>query len=263
MCIDIEAVVRSRMGKKARYVPNFVFAWLRRLIHEDFINAYLQQQRTGIDFCRGALDYLGVTIDVRGLENIPKGRPLTFVSNHPLGGIDGITLGAVIGENTDETVRFLVNDLLMNLEGLAPLCVPINKIGGQSRALPQLVDEAFAGENHVIMFPAGLCSRLIDGKVQDVEWAKAFVTKSYQHKRDVVPVHFIGQNSRRFYRVAKLCKTLHLPNFAMILLPDELYRSRGKSFEVRFGKPIPWQTFDRSKTPMKWAKIVRDGIYEI
>ena len=121
----------------------------------------------------------------------------------------------------------------------------------------------FSGENHVIMFPAGLCSRRIDGVVQDLPWQKTFVLKSRKHQRDIVPVHFIGQNSNRFYRVANLCKFFHLPNFAMALLPDEMYRSRGKHFEVRFGKPIPWQTFDQSRTVMEWAAFVRDEVYKI
>jgi putative hemolysin len=114
------------------------------------------------------------------------------------------------------------------------------------------------------MFPAGLCSRRQDdGTIRDVTWNKAFVAKSIQHQRDIVPIHFIGQNSNRFYNVARWCKRLHLPNFAMALLPDEMYRSRGNHYTVRIGKPIPWQTFDRTKTPQQWGKWVQDKVYEI
>ena len=98
---------------------------------------------------------------------------------------------------------------------------------------------------------------------RDIPWNKAFVVKSVQHQRDIVPVHFEGQNSNRFYNVARWCKRLHLPNFAMALLPDEMYRCKGKHFVVRFGKPIPWQTFDKTRTPAQWGRWVQDKVYEI
>ena len=152
----------------------------------------------------------------------------------------------------------------MNLQGLAPLCVPINKIGKQARSFPAIVESTFSSDCHVIMFPAGLCSRRQDnGTIRDLPWNKAFVTKSVQHQRDIVPIHFVGQNSNRFYNIARWCKRLHLPNFAMALLPDEMYRSRGNHYTVRIGKPIPWQTFDSTKTPQQWGKWVQDKVYEI
>lgn len=260
--IDLDKIVRERVG---RYVPQFLVNWLKRLIHQDFINEYLRRGNEGVDFCRGTVEYLGVTVRVEGTENLPPmGEWSTFVSNHPLGAIDGVTLGWVIGEHYDSHIKYLVNDLLMNLKGLAPLCVPINKIGKQARNLPQMVELAFQGENHVIMFPAGLCSRRMDdGEIHDLPWTKTFIQKSVKHQRNVVPVHFVGQNSNRFYNVARWCKRLHLPNLAMLLLPDEMYRSQGKTYTVRFGKPIPWQTFDQSRTPAQWAQWVKETVEKI
>ncbi len=263
--IDIDKIVRSRAGSKARFIPRFVTRWLERFIHQDFINSYLIEGRTGVDFCEGVIDKLGVTIDVEGRDNLPSGtRPDTFVSNHPLGAIDGVTLGAIIGRAYDGRVKYLVNDLLMNLKGLAPLCVPINKLGGQSRNLPRQIDEAFRSDNHIIMFPAGLCSRLIDGQIHDIEWGKTFIQKSVQYQRDVVPIHFIGENSPRFYRIAKWCKRLGIKfNLAMPLLPDEMYRSRGRHYTVRIGRPIPYQTFNSSRTAYEWAQWVQDEVYKL
>ena len=126
-----------------------------------------------------------------------------------------------------------------------------------------MVEQIFTGPNHVIMFPAGLCSRRIDGVVQDLPWTKSFIVKSRKHQHDVVPIHFLGQNSNRFYRVANVCKRLHLPNFAMALLPDEMYRGRGNHYTVRIGRPIPWQTFDKTKNPMEWADFVRQEVYKL
>ena len=264
--IDMDAIVRSRAGSKARFIPQWAINMLKRLVHQDFINGYLRQGLEGVPFCKGVLEYLGVTVNVEGRENLPDdGRWYTFVSNHPLGAIDGVTLGWVLGEQYDGKIKYLVNDLLMNLKGLAPLCVPVNIIGGhQSRSLSENVEAIFSGENHVIMFPGRLCSRKQDdGSIHDLPWGKAFIQKSVQHQHDVVPIHFIGQNSSRFYNVARWCKCLHLPNFAMALLPDEMYRSQGGQYTVKIGKPIPWQTFDKSRSLSEWALWVEDKVYEI
>ncbi len=263
--IDLDAIIRSRVGGKARFIPSFFVGWLKRIIHQDFINVFLRRGFAGVDFCREVVKYLGADVTVEGQQNLPDdNRRYTFVSNHPLGAIDGVTLGWIIGEKYDGKVKYLVNDLLMNLEGLAPLCIPINKLGHQARNFPAMVEAAFSGEDHVIMFPAGLCSRKqADGSIRDIPWNKAFVARSVRHERDVIPIHFMGQNSPRFYRVASWCKRLHLPNFAMLLLPDEMYRSNGNHYTVRIGKPIPWQTFDKSRTPAQWAQWVQDRVYEI
>lgn len=263
--IDLDRIVRSRSGKLGPYIPKAFVNLLKRVVHQDFINAYLSEGRIGVDFCRGVIRYLNVNVRVEGRENLPTDdKRYIFVSNHPLGAIDGVTLGWVLGEFYKGNIKYLVNDLLMNLEGLAPLCVPINKMGHQARNLPAMVDAAFSGDNHVVMFPAGLCSRKrTDGTIRDLEWSKSFIVRGVRHRRDVVPIHFVGENSPRFYSVARWCKRLHLPNFAMLLLPDEMYRSCGKNYVVRIGKPIPWQTFDGNRTPLQWAQWVQEKAYEL
>jgi putative hemolysin len=157
-----------------------------------------------------------------------------------------------------------VNDLLMKLPGLAPLCIPINKTGKQSRNFPAMVEAGFNSDFHMLMFPAGLCSRKTNGVIRDLPWKKTFISKSVQTQRDVVPIHFGGSNSEKFYRIANLCKTLGLKvNLAMLFLVDEMYKNVHKSFRVSIGKPIPWQTFDKSKTPAQWAQYVQDIVYQL
>ncbi len=263
--IDIDKIVRKQAGKKAKWIPRWLTKWLEGFIHQDFINNYLRQGREGVDFCEGVIEALGVDITVEGLDNVPfEGPAMTFVSNHPLGAIDGVALGAIVGRASGGRVKYLVRELLMNLKGLAPLCIAVNKFGAQSRDFPQQVEEAFNSENHIIMFPAGLCSRLIDGEVHDIPWSKAFLSKSIKAKRDIVPVHFIGENSPRFYRIARWCKRLGLKfNLAMTLLPDEMYRSRGNHYTVRFGKPIPYTVFDKQRSTKEWALWVEDEVYKL
>ena len=267
--IDVREILKSKMGDKARYVPSPIVKWLERILHQDEVNEFLWDSRglTGVEWLEATVRYLDMTLDIVGRENLPPkddGRLYTFVSNHPLGGVDGVALGAIIGRHYDGRLRYLVNDLLMNLPGLAPLCIPINKTGHQSRNFPAMVEAGFHSDNHIIMFPAGLCSRRTDGVIRDLPWKKAFVSKSVETQRDVVPIHFGGQNSNFFYNLANVCKRLGIKfNIAMLYLADEMYKNRHKTFRVAIGKPIPWQTFDRSKTPAQWAQYVQDIVYKL
>lgn len=266
--IDIDKILRGKMGPKSKYVPSFLVSWLKRVVHQDQVNAFLWENRdkVGTPWLEECVRYLDMTLIVEGKENLPDpadGRLYTFVSNHPLGGEDGVALGAIIGRHYDSRFRYLVNDLLMNLPGLAPLCIPINKTGSQARNFPAMVEAGFQSDNHILMFPAGLCSRKKNGVVRDLPWKKTFISKSVQYKRDVVPIHFSGHNSPFFYRLANFSDRFLPFNLAMMFLVDEMYKNVHKTFTVTVGKPIPWQTFDRSKTPMEWAKIVQDRVYAL
>ena len=249
--IDIEKILKGKMGAKAKFVPGFLVSWLKKIAHQDQVNAFLWESRdkVGVEWLEECVKYLDMTLNIVGKENLPDpndGKLYTFVSNHPLGGEDGVALGAIIGRFYEGRFRYLVNDLLMNLPGLAPLCIPINKTGNQSRNFPAMVE-------------AGLKN----GVIQDLPWKKTFISKSVEYQRDVVPIHFSGENSKFFYRLANFSDK-HLPfNLAMLFLVDEMYKNVHKSFEVKIGKPIPWQTFDKSKSPMEWAEFVKDQVYKL
>lgn len=277
---DLDKIVRDKAGAKAKYIPGFFMSWLKKIMHQDELNDFLRTDgkgKYGIDFLDACVKYRRMFPTVRtkidgvvteGLDAIPSnegGRYFTIVSNHPLGGLDGISLGDVICHKYDSKMVYLVNDLLMNLKGLAPLCVPINKFGSQARNFPKVVEAAFSSEKNVVMFPAGICSRMQDdGSIRDVEWKKTFITKSVEHQRDVIPVHFSGTNSMKFYRIARWCKKLHLKvNLAQLFLVDEMFKNSGKDFTITFGKPIPWQTFDKSKSATEWAQWVKNKVYEL
>ena len=268
--IDLDAVLQGKMGKKARWVPRPAVSWLKKTIHQDEVNDFLWESRglTGTPWLKATMKYLDMTLEIEGAENLPPkddGRLYTFVSNHPLGGIDGVALGSIIGEHYDDNFRYLVNDLLMNLPGLAPLCIPINKTGKQSRDFPAMVEAGFRSDHHMLMFPAGICSRKgSDGQIRDIEWKKTFVSKSVETHRDVVPIHFGGRNSEKFYRIANLGDRLKLKfTIATLWLVDEMYKNVGKTFRVTIGKPIPWQTFDKSKSPVQWAQWVKEQVYSL
>lgn len=264
--IDIDKILQTKAPKQSKYIPRFVVSYLKRIIHQEELNVFLcdSKDKVGVDFLEACLDFLDARLEVKGLENIPKDGLYTFVSNHPLGGQDGVALGYILASYFDGKVKYLVNDLLMNLHGLAPLCIPINKTGKQAKDFPRMVEAGFKSDNQLIMFPAGLCSRRRKGVIRDLNWKKTFIVKSVQTQRDVVPVHFEGRNSNFFYNLANLCKALGVKfNIAMLYLADEMLKNRHKTFTVTFGKPIPWQTFDKSKTPAEWAEYVKDIVYKL
>lgn len=267
--IDIDKILRDKMGAKAKFVPSFAVNWLKRILHEDEVNQFLWDSRglSGTEWLTECVRYLDMTLQIEGLENLPDkddGKLYTFVSNHPLGGQDGVALGSIIGKHYDGRFRYLVNDLLLNLPGLKPVSIGINKTGKQSRDFPRMVETGFKSDNHILMFPAGLNSRKINGKIHDLEWKKTFIAKSVEYQRDVVPIFFGGRNSNRFYRIARFSdKYVKKVNIAMLFLVDEMYRNVGKTFRVVIGKPIPWQTFDKSRTSMEWAKFVEDMVYKL
>lgn len=266
--IDIEKILKGKMGAKAKFVPSFLVNWLKHIIHQDQVNAFIWDNRdvTGTEWLESCVRYLDMTLEIKGKENLPApddGRLYTFVSNHPLGGEDGVALGAIIGRHYDSRFRYLVNDLLMNLPGLAPLCIPINKAGSQARNFPAMVEAGFQSDHHILMFPAGLCSRRKNGVIRDLPWKKTFITKSVQYQRDVVPIHFSGHNSNFFYRLANFSDRFLPFNLAMMFLVDEMYKNVHKKFTVTIGKPIPWQTFDKSKSPMEWANFVQNSVYAL
>ncbi len=267
--IDIDQILRRKLGNKVKYIPPFITNWLKHIVHQDLLNEFLWKNRqlSGTQWLEACIKYLDVKLEIKGLENLPdknNGKLYTFVSNHPLGGADGVAIGSIIGKKYDDKFRYLLNDLLMNLPALKAVSVGINKTGKQSRNFPIMVEEVFSSDNHIIMFPAGLCSRKQNGEIRDIMWKKTFITKSVQHHRDIVPIHFEGHNSERFYRIAWLCKILHSKvNFAMLFLVDEMFKNMHHTFKITIGKPIPWQAFDHTKTPQQWAVDVQNKVYQL
>ena len=260
--LDLDSIVKSRFGEKK--IPRFILNWLKKFIHQDHLNGYLEKGYLGVEFAEKALEYYDVHVTVEGLENIPKDGRYCFAGNHPLGGIDALSVIGQVGRRFDGNIVIPANDFLMAIGPIAEYTIPVNKMGGQSADLVGLINDAFNSDRQVIIFPAGLCSRKIDGIVQDLPWKKTFITKSRMSHRDVVPVWFSGQNSRRFYRLDKLRNLLKLKlNIAMLTLPDELYKCQHKTYRLVFGTPIPWQTFTSGKRDAQWAAWVREKVYEL
>ena len=264
LSVDIEKVIRGKSQKLADRLPRCVINYIKKIIHQDEINRLLLENReyTGVEFATHILKDLDVSYRVHfsGKRPAPDGRYI-FVSNHPLGGLDGMILISYIGSSFGN-VKFIVNDLLMYIKPLAPVFVPVNKYGRMRHDNTRMFQETFDSDSQILYFPAGLCSRLIKGKVTDLDWKKTFVTKAIESRRDIIPMFFSGENSRRFYRLANLRKKLGIKvNIETFLLPDEMFRKKGSAFDLYIGEPIPYTTLTGDHTHKEWCDIIRQKCY--
>lgn len=238
--IDTGSLIAEKAPRLARWTPRFVTDWLRRTIHEEQINHILENywNLPPQEFIRACFREWGIGYSVEGLEKLdPDGRYL-FASNHPFGGMDGMMLADKLIDRFGDA-RVVVNDLLMHIEPLRPLWIPVNKHGAQNAAYARKFDEEFFGDLPILTFPAGLCSRRIDGSVTDTEWKTSFLKKAYASQRQIVPVFVEGRLSNFFYNVDRVRKALGIGfNIEMLWLPDEMFAQRGKQFRIIVGEPV-------------------------
>lgn len=266
MKLDLDKVLQSKAPKIYNKIPRFAINYLKRKVHVDELNEILTiyADKKGVDFMESVVGYFNLTLDVDGLDSIPTDGRYIFVSNHPLGGLDGICLSAIIGKKYDKKIKYVVNDILYYIRNLQPIFLPINKHGTQAKQVAKETNEAFDSDNQIITFPAGLCSRKQNGRIYDLEWKKNFIQKAIESKRDIVPVYFRGRNSNFFYRFANARKRLGIKfNIEMVLLPDEMFKNKNKTFSITFGQPIPYSTFDHSKSAQQWAEYVKETAYKL
>ena len=267
---DLRAILREKAPKV--HVPDFLIRYLERIVHVKQMNAFLRKypDLEGYDFIRRVLDEeLCCTASIEGIENIPTdGKPVIFVSNHPLGGLDGMIIAQMIHESRKEKreLKVIVNELLMFIKPIAGLWAPVNKTGSLSKEQVLQQQAMWESETDVLTSPAGACSRLQRinhaWSIQDLEWQKNFIQRAREYQRDIVPIYFEGKNSRFFYALAYIRKLLRIPfNIEMLYLVDEMYGARGKHFRVQVLPPIPYTTFDNSKTPKQWAQYVKSIVY--
>lgn len=263
--IDIKEIFAGKSPKLANAMPNFVYHYINKILQLDYINNFLKRNGhlMGIDFVDQVVNEFNVKEHIYGYENIPDLGRFIFASNHPLGGFDGMLLMKYVNLKLGK-LKFLSNDILMNIPNLRSMFLAVNKHGGHSRDAARLLTETYNSDAQILIFPAGLASRKIKGKIMDLDWKKHFIAKSIKHKRDVIPIFIDGRNSKRFYRVATFRKVFRIKwNLEMFLLPDEMVKHRNSDLPIYFGKPIPYTTFDKTKTHKEWADWVKEKVYNL
>ena len=267
--IDLRKIFTAKVPKLMNHMPEWLFRKIQRLLHEDDINEIMTKYADcqGLDFVNALIGDFNLDLVLRGVDNLMASDRVVVASNHPLGGLDGIALIGAVGNHRGETLT-PVNDFLMFVPNLRPIFIPVSKVGSATSSREEsarLFNETFAGDATICYFPFGLCSRKSKGgKIQDLEWKKTFVTKAKAYGRDIVPVHIEGCNSNFFYNLARLRKSLKIKvNIEMAFLVDEFFKQRDKQLTITFGRPIPYQSFDRRFTDAQWAEKLRTFSYQL
>lgn len=259
--LDINEILGPELSRK---LPGFVVSFLKKRIHQEEINDCIMKARNyaGVGFFDEALDYIGITYRTRGEENIDKGKRYIFACNHPLGGPEALIIGSVFGKMFGEGFKVPTNQLLTHMKPLKEFFVPVKVMSkSQSRDIGEKISKMFQSDYQVLVFPAGLCARDIDGKVTEMPWKKMFITQARKYEREVVPVHMSGYNSRWYFFLTKLSKFLKLKfNIGMLYLVDELFNKAGNEFVITFGKPVPYTTFDKSRPDIEWADYMKNEV---
>lgn len=262
--VDIRSVLQAKNPALVRILPDILLRRFESLVRVRDINRTLKYigPRTGVDFARAVLEDFRTEIDAIGIEHLRGIRQPIIVSNHPLGGIDGVALIALFGTHYPG-LQVPANDILMHLKGLRSALIPVNKHGSNSENLAAF-NRAFTEAEAVLQFPAGLVSRKNGGRVKDLQWQKSFVVQARRTGRPVIPVYFDGRNSEFFYNLSLLRRRLHIKaNIEMLFLVDEMFRQRGQRFRVTIGHAISPEHFSRHRRATEWADRVRSYVYRL
>ncbi|MDH5474605.1 MAG: 1-acyl-sn-glycerol-3-phosphate acyltransferase [Cyclobacteriaceae bacterium] len=270
--IDVEKIIADKNPVLYKRMPKFIISYLKKILHQDEVNKTLYENRNlyGYDFCHEIIERFNLSVNAIGVENIPKQGGVIIAVNHPLGGMDAMAIIHAFSQIRSD-IKFIANDVLLNLKNLKSLFIGVNKIGKHSpHNLQQVnnqytrVNDLFKSDNAALVFPAGLVSRKKKGVVQDLKWKKTFISQSKKHNKPIIPVYLNGELSDFFYRLSNLRMALGIKaNIEMLYLVNELYKQQNKTINISVGKLIPPETFDTSKTDYEWAQWVRNIVYSL
>lgn len=261
--IDIEKILKEKAFSLYKWLPRFAINWLKKKLHENDINKTMEELKddVGLEFNRKGLEKLGAKVESVNAHFVPKIGSIVIVSNHPLGGLDGMALIKAVGDVRSD-VHFLVNDVLKNIKNYGEIYVAVNKLGATSAKYLRVIEEVFRTESALLLFPAGLVSRKQNGLVRDLVWKKSYVTQAIDHQRMIQPVFIEGQNSKFFYNFAMWRKRLGIKaNLEMLFLPDEMFKARKETIKVHFSKPFDSALLNESKTHKQWSDLIYQYIY--
>lgn len=263
--VDVKQLIISKNKNLLKWIPGFVVRWIESVIHQDEVNDFMTRQKgkDSFGFSKGVVDEFNLTLILKGVENIPKvGESCIFASNHPLGGLDAIAIIHLFREVRPD-IKFIVNDLLMSVQNLRDKFIGVNLVGKNAVQSLHKVEEQFAADTATFLFPAGLVSRKIEGRIEDLEWKKTFISKSRKYQKPVVPIYIDGRLTDRFYRLANIRKFLGVKlNIEMFYLVDELYKQKNRTIDIVIGAPIAADVFTKEKSDKDWAQWVKDKVYQ-
>ncbi len=264
--VDVKSLLKKSKNKFFRKSP-FVAKYIAKVIREKQMNDVYQKYKDlqGIDFVNALLfEEFKVKINIKGAENVDKTKKNIYVANHPLGGIDALSFLYVVNSVQGKVIS-PSNEFFEYIPNIHPLIVGINVFGKNTKEKIKRMNEAFRTDNQIMIFPAGEVSRKINRKIIDPKWQKMFVMKAVEFDRNIVPVHISGQNSKKFYRTAKIRKLLGIKTYVeTMLLPQEMMKQYGMELNFTIGKSITPQEIKNSKiSNAQWADKIKKYVYSL
>lgn len=244
--IDIKNIIYSKntdfLKRSPLLVKNFVFLVISKTLYINEINDFLAKHhhKKGLDFIDELFEVLDFSylVSAKDREKIPSEGKLVVVSNHPLGGLDGLILIKLISE-VRRDVKVIVNDVLLNITNLSEFFLPLDILNSNfQKENIAAISKAIREEQAIIIFPAGEVARMSPKGIEDAKWNKGAVYFAEKFNAPVLPVYLEAKNSFLFYLISFLNK-----KFSTFLLSRELFNKRGKSIRIKIGNHILPQAF--------------------
>lgn len=240
--VTAKEVAKAIQLNKYGFIGTFLGWILMKVLKISTLNKIYNRNKhlSDLEFLNGILDEFQIKFEIpeEDLKRLPKDGAYITISNHPLGGIDGILLLKLMLEQRAD-FKIIANFLLHRIEPLKPYIMPVNPFEDRKDVKSSIVgfknSIKHLKEGHPLgIFPAGEVSTYRDGKlVVDKPWEEAAIKLAKKAEVPIVPIYFHAKNSKLFYKLSKISDT-----FRTAKLPSELLTQKRRIIKVRIGKAI-------------------------
>ncbi|MEJ5168950.1 MAG: lysophospholipid acyltransferase family protein, partial [Arcobacteraceae bacterium] len=236
--------------------------FLKKIIHEDKINAFLEENShlTGFEFVDAILEHFNfdVVISQNQIQNIPTSGSVVIIANHPLGALDGLMLLKTIG-NIRKDVKIVANDFLSQFKQLDSLLLKVNNFNStQTKEDIKAIHDELKSGHAVIIFPCGEVSRAGLKGIEDTKWYKGFLTFALNSKSPILPIHIKAKNSWLFYAVSAINKKI-----STLLLSNEMFNKQNKKAIITIGELVPYESIPQNIKKKELVNIFKKHLYAI
>lgn len=263
--VSAKEIAKAIKLERYGFVGTFCGWILMKVLKISTINRIYNRNKhlSDLDFLNALLNDFQIKFDIpeEDLKRLPKDGAYVTISNHPLGGIDGILLLKLMLEERKD-FKIIANFILHRIEPLIPYIMPVNPFENRKDVRSSVVGFKNAlthlKEGHPLgIFPAGEVSTYRDGKLLvDRPWEAAAMKLVKKAEVPVVPIYFHAKNSPLFYRLSKISDTLRTAK-----LPSELLTQKHRVIKVRIGRPISVKEQQQQQTLEEFSSFIRKKTY--